>query len=554
MIPLRDGIHLHATVYLPRAMTPAPALLTLTPYIAQTYHDVAVYFASRGYPFFAIDVRGRGNSEGTFRPFLDEGRDAFDVIEWIARQPYCNGKVGMWGGSYSAYNQWAAAKELPPPLCTIAPAASAFLGVDFPFRNNIAGSYLVQWLTLVAGRTSQDKLFWNNELFWGRKFCEWFESGTPFRKLDSSVGVASEHFQEWLDHPQQDPYWDSLNPAREHYAKLSIPVLTITGACDDDQPGALMHYRNHLESAGDHSELSHYLIIGPWDHAGTRNPQREFLGLTVGPASVIDLRALHLAWYSWVMGEGDKPEFLKRKVAYYVMGAEKWRYSDSLNAITSRFIKWHLHSSTNPTDVYHSGELCDNGWLRGGPDCYTYDPADMQLARLESRVDPESRVDQRMLHAGPGRQLIYHSAPFEDDVEISGFFRLSAWIAIDQCDTDFRVSIFEVDLGGRTILLSNDQMRARYRTSLRIPAPVPINQPLRYDFARFTFVSRLIKKGCRLRLVIGPINSIYSQRNCNTGAVVCDESLQNARPVKVSLFHDAEHPSVLHVPVGQPEP
>jgi predicted acyl esterase len=168
-------------------------------------------------------------------------------------------------------------------------------------------------------------------------------------------------------------------------------------------------------------------------------------------------------------------------------------------------------------------------------------------------VDPENLVDQRMLHASIGKQLIYHSAPFEQDVEITGFFRLSVWLSIDQPDTDFRVSVYEVDLDGSVLLLTADWMRARYRQTLRAASLVTTQAPLRYDFERFTFTSRRIRKGNRLRLVIGPINSIYSQKNYNSGGVVAAESMLDARVVTVRLFHDEAHPRVLHVPLGQPD-
>jgi len=158
-IPLRDGVRLSATVYTPRDRTgPAPCIFTLTPYIAQSYHDRGMYFASHGYSFLAVDVRGRGNSEGEFRPLIQEAKDGYDVVEWLARQPYCNGKVAMWGGSYAGYDQWATAKEFPPHLATIVPAAAPYAGVDFPMRGNVSYTYLMRWLTLTSGHASQDKL------------------------------------------------------------------------------------------------------------------------------------------------------------------------------------------------------------------------------------------------------------------------------------------------------------------------------------------------------------------------------------------------------------
>src|SRR5262245_851867 len=137
-IPARDGIKLNATVFKPKDQTePLPVIFTFTPYISDTYEDRAVYFARNGYVYALVDVRGRGNSEGRFEPFVNEGRDGYDVVEWLAKQPWSNGKVTMWGGSYAGFDQWTTLKEAPPHLVTIVPAAAAYAGADFPFFKNI---------------------------------------------------------------------------------------------------------------------------------------------------------------------------------------------------------------------------------------------------------------------------------------------------------------------------------------------------------------------------------------------------------------------------------
>jgi|HubBroStandDraft_4_1064222.scaffolds.fasta_scaffold01242_11 putative CocE/NonD family hydrolase len=560
-IPLRDGIHLNATLYLPPVHPdPSPVICTLTPYIGQTYHDQAMYFAAHSYPFLAIDVRGRGNSEGQFHPLLQEGRDGYDVVEWVAQQPYCNGQVTMWGGSYAGYNQWATAREVPPHLATIVPVAAPYIGVDFPMRNNIGYPYLLQWLTLVAGRTGQDKLFWGNETFWATQFREWFESGAPFTELDTQVGIPSSIFQEWAAHPKQDDYWDQYNLTAADYGKLSLPILTITGCYDTDQPGALAHYREHLKSASGAEPARHYLVIGPWDHAGTRKPQRVFAGLDVGEASLVDLQELHREWYDWTLQGGKRPAFLKKPVAYYVMGAQRWRYAETLEAITAVHKCFYLDSSGTAAQVFASGTLGDKVGC-GPPDGYLHDPSDTRLAPLESELTgpvclrpifpTESLTDQHLIYAREGRQLIYHSAPFPADTELSGFFKLSAWLSIDQPDTDFGVAVYEIDNNGNSILLTTDVIRARYRESLREEKLIRTRDPLRYEFERFTFVSKLLKKGGRLRLIVGPIHSIYSQKNYNTGGTIAEDSVKNARLVTVKLFHDAAHSSVLYVPIGQ---
>lgn len=551
-IPLRDGIRLNGTLYLPwEQRQPAPVIVTMTPYISQTYHHFAMYFAGHGLPFLAVDVRGRGNSQGDFRPNIQEAADGHDVVEWIARQPYCNGKVTLWGGSYAGYDQWVTAKEMPPHLATIVPVAAPYMSVDFPMRNNMLGCYLMQWLTFVAGRTAQDRIFWDSPGFWNRAFARWYESGAPFAQLDTQLGNPSATFQEWLAHPQQDDYWDRYNPSAQQYSKLRLPVLTITGSYDDDQPGALMHYREHLRHAPQAVGERHYLVIGPWDHAGTRTPRRQFAGVKLGPQSLVDLGKLHLEWYAWTLQDGPKPEFLQKRVAYYVMGAERWRYADTLEAVTDHREPYYLGASCNPSDLFHSGTLGPEATANSAASHYIYDPKDVSGARFEEAIDT-SYTDQRLLSHWRGRRLFFHSEPFAQDTEISGFMTLRAWLSIDQPDTDFEVRVYEVGVDGSSLWLTSDCMRARYRESLRRATLVRTSDPLPYEFERFTFMSRVIKRGHRLRLVIGPADSIHQQRNFNSGGAVAQESMADAKPVRVQLFHDRDHPSCLYVPIGRP--
>jgi uncharacterized protein len=549
-IPLRDGVRLSAILYRParEGHAPAPGICTMTPYVAQRHHSHGIYFAAEGYAFLAVDVRGRGDSAGEFHP-RNEARDGYDVVEWLARHPRCNGQVAMWGASYLAFCQWRTAAERPPSLTTIVPAAAACYGVDVPMRNNVSIPYTVRWLALLSGRSLQDKLF-GDHAFWSAKFRQWFESGTPFRQLDTLVGAPAPLFQEWASHPQQDDYWDIYNPTAQQYAELDVPILTITGAYDGNQAGALEHYRRHMHSASPAARARHFLIIGPWDHAGTSAPKAEFCGLKVGPDSILDLRQLHRDWYAWIMQSGPKPPFMRKNVAYYVSGAEEWRYADSLEAVTARSEPLYLQSFGNPTDVFASGSLAAEINEQMPQASYVYDPREIDHARLESTLDPDSLVDQTMIHARRGRQLIYHSAPLAEDREICGCFRLSAWLSIDQPDTDFVASVYEIGPAGESLLLSIDWMRARYRQSLQEQKLIDTREPLRYDFHRFTFVARRVRRGHRLRLVIGPFSSIHWEKNYNSGGVVADESLRDARPVTVKLFQSQPYASTLYVPHG----
>ncbi len=555
-IPLRDGVRLSATTYMPLWQpSPCPCIVALTPYISDSHHETGKYFAARGFPFVVVDVRGRGNSEGSFRPFIQEARDGYDVVEWLARQPYCNGKVAMWGGSYLGYSQWATAKEFPPHLATIVPTAAPRMAVEFPMRNNIFYPFLARWLVLTSGRALQGRIVMDDDL-WSKIFRKWYDSGRPFCELDDVLGIELPVLREWLAHPEPDTYWDAYNPTPEQCAALDIPILTITGSYDDDQPGALEHYRQHLRHASPAARARHYLIIGPWDHRGTVAPRSECGGVELGPASLIDMAELHVQWYAWTMLGGSKPRFLQKNVAYYVVGAERWRYADTLEQVTERHEIRYLDSDGRADSVDTAGVL-GHTVGRGPPDSYCFDPREVGGAEIEAeaRADAASIVDQSVTLALRGKSLVYDSAFFEQDLEVSGFFRVMAWISIDSPDTDLYAVVYETTPGGGSIRLATDAIRARYREGLRDPRLISTHRPLRYEFNRFTFVSREIRRGHALRLVIAPIGRLveatFAQKNYQGGGIVAEESSREGRAVTVGLYHSQRFPSVLHVPVGR---
>jgi putative CocE/NonD family hydrolase len=552
-IAMRDGVDLRAMLYRPPGQAePVPCLFTMTPYTAPELHDVGAYYAAAGYVFATVEVRGRGDSGGTFNPFVQEADDGHDIVEWLARQPYCNGKVGMWGVSYLGYAQWATARRAPPHLAVLAPSASPMPGVDFPMRSNISRPYIVRWLALTSGRTSQQTLF-NDLPFWNARYRDAFDAYAPFATLDARFGsTTSPIFQQWIAHPAQDAYWRAMRPGNDEYARIDLPILTITGHYDADQPGALTYYREHLANASASARAKHYLVIGPWDHAGVGFPEAKMRGLEIGKAGVVDTLALHRAWYDHTLKGGPKPELLKSPVAYYVSGAEEWRHAESLDAIGASPRTLYLSSHEGrANDVYASGDLvADAGKRANGSDAYVYDPLDVSDAELEPlNTQNTELVDQRRVIARRGKQLVYHGAPFETDTDVAGFFRFSAWIALDQRDTDLAADVYAIAPDGTSIHLTGDRIRARYRASLaeaKLATPGKIE---RYDFTNFLFVARRLTQGSRLRLVIGPVNSPHQQKNYNSGGVIAQETAKDAKTVRVTLHHDASRPSALYVPV-----
>lgn len=552
-IPMRDGVKMNATVYKPHGQTEKlPVVFTFTPYISDSYHARAWYFAQHGYVFALVDVRGRGNSEGSFEPFANEGRDGHDVVEWLAQQTWSNGAVTMWGGSYAGFDQWSTMKELPPHLKTIVPVASAYAAADFPFFKNVGYPYEMQWLTYTSGVTGQGNLF-GESAFWIQKFRERYLANAPFRDLDKIVGNTSTVWRKWMEHPAPDAYWSAMAPTHAQYARINVPILSITGMYDGDQTGALTYYREHMQYGSAEAKAKHFLIIGPWDHAGTRTPKAEVGGLTFGAPSVLDMNKLHKEWWDWTLKSGAKPEFLKKRVAYYVTGKDEWKYADSLEAISSATDTLYLTSNGHADSVFESGRLTPHTHqpvASAPPDKWTYDPLDTRPGAELEKEDIEKYItDQRYALNLFGNGVVYHSAPFEQDTEISGTLKLTVWLAMDVPDTDINVNVYEILRDGGSIALTSDLIRARYRDSLTEAKLVKAGEINKYEFNTFQWMSRLVKKGSRLRLVINCPNSIYVQKNYNSGGVVADESGKDARTAHITLYHNDKRPSALVLPV-----
>jgi putative CocE/NonD family hydrolase len=550
-IPMRDGVSLNATVFEPHAQKdPVPVIFTFTPYIGDSYMDRAMYFAQHGYVYALVDVRGRGNSGGSFEPFVNEAKDGYDVVEWLAKQPYCNGKVTMWGGSYAGFDQWTTLKEFPPHLATIVPAAAAHPGVDFPFQYDIFGPYVEQWLTFTSGVTSNANLFGAGS-FWGAKTREYYDGHVAFKEFDRIAGNPSAVFQKWLEHPVPDAYYDAMVPSADQYKRISFPILTITGHYDGDQPGAFTYYKRHMEYGTAEAKKNHYLIIGPWDHAGTRTPRREVAGLKFGEASVLDLNKLHTEWYDWVMKSGKKPEFLKKRVAYYVVGAgaEDWKYADSLESIANEKRTLYLGSNGNAESVFQSGALAGKPAAGASADKWIYDPLDTRPGDAEPDDDATGLTSERAVLNTYGNGAVYHSEPFAEPTEVTGFLKLTVWLAMDVPDTDLEAEVYEILPGGESVYLSGETMRARYRESLRQEKLLTPGKIEKYVFDDFTFFSRRIARGSRLRLFVHCPNTPSVEKNYNSGGVVALETAKDAKTAHVTLVHDTDHQSMLELPV-----
>ena len=565
MIPMRDGIELEAWITKPSDLKEkAPAILTLTQYdIDGSRRGEPPYFARHGYVFVQAYVRGRGRSGGVKSDNLGltVGRDGYDLVEWIAKQPWSNGQVAMYGGSFVGMTQWRTAAQHPPHLAAITPYVSIYPGWDVPNTNGIPQA----WSTVILGYTSGRTLnpaFIANQDYWAGKMLEQYAAQRPFGELDRAMGIAADDWwmvddsgrklsflNMWLEHVGDESFNLAAEPRAADYAAMNFPVLTATGFFDDDQPGALRYYRNHVAHAPAAAAAKHYLVIGPWDHGGTQVPAKEIEGLAIPDAAVLDMKQLHAGWYDWALGRGALPAFFRARVAYFMMGADEWRYAPTLESTsTGKELVLYLSASAGtPQGVFHSGQL--SGRLPGAepPATLVSDPHELPELEVAKYAAGEGLTSQ--FRAFQKRALVFHSEPFASDTEIAGQPRLTLRCAADAPDFDLWAQLMLVKPDGTAVQLGQDIRRARFRDGPFKQELVKTGETVDIAF-EFHWTAWRIPAGARLRLIVAPLNSPFYQKNYNTGGRVGYENPADARIAHVRIFHDGRHASRLTLPLA----
>jgi putative CocE/NonD family hydrolase len=554
-IPMPDGVELDATIMRPADDRPVPVIFRLTPYTADRFAEGGTYFASHGYAWACVDVRGRGNSGGEFVLWTGEGRDGAAVVDFLAAQPWCDGQVAMWGGSYSGKLQWMIAGERPAALKAIAPGCAGMVGMNIAMHyTNMTFCRDHTWLVFMRGKTSNDHAF-TDAAYCRGIYAEASKGLVPFRDFDTLAGMPSPVWQEWLRHPVMDEFWDAANIAPERFADIALPTLSITGLYDSSATGTIAFREQHLAAVGPAVAARSYLVIGPWDHSGTSAPKRELGGLDFGDAAALDVKALHVAWYDHVMKGGPLPGFLAGHVVYFLSGANEWRAAPSLGAATARVETLLLSSPDSGADAIARRGLLAATAPEQPADHYVYDPglpAHNEGFEGGPLVSPDYLTSDAMMRRIDGDGLIYDTAPLPDAADLVGMPRLELFLSMDVPDTDIRAALYEVTAEGGVVFLAQDLMRARHRHSPRSEALVTPGVVERYLFTRFNFAARRVAPGSVVRLLIVPVGAgFHCMRNRNSGKPVASETAADNRVARVSLALGPELSRIM-LPWGPP--
>ena len=244
MIKCKSGVTISAVVVRSRKVSsPQPALLQFTIYTGAIM-ALGKDAAAHRYVGVIAFTRGKRYSPDEIVPYEHDGEDANEVIDWISKQSWSDGKVGMYGGSYTGFTQWAATKKLHPALKTIIPAASVAPGLDVPMMNNVFESFVFNWIYYVTNTRYLDVAYYNNTAKWDSLFATWYKNGLPYHSLDSLTGRGKNKvFQSWIAHPSYDEYWQRMIPYKNDFAKINIPVLSFTGYYDGGHVVAMYYFR-----------------------------------------------------------------------------------------------------------------------------------------------------------------------------------------------------------------------------------------------------------------------------------------------------------------------
>lgn len=489
--------------------------------------------ASKGYVGFMANTRGKRLSKDAIEPYEHDGEDAYHIIDWISKQPWCNGKVGMYGGSYLGFSQWSAMKKVHPALKTIVPQVSVGAGIDFPMQNGIFMSYALRWIHFVANNKLIDMDDFTNDKKWDATFGSYFKNGTPFRSLDSIDGAPSPLFQRWLDHPGYDSYWQRMTPQKEAFAKINIPILTTTGYYDDDQLGAMYYYNQYQKW---NKSNNYYLVIGPYDHGGAQGyPKKELGGYTLDKEAMISINSLIFEWFDYILKNGKRPEILKDKVNFEVMGKNEWKHVPTLNQMHNATLTFYLGNENNNPVLLKTAPNTSSSISQ------TVDFKDRSEVNIYKDTDVCGfpLLDNTILKTEK-QQLVFESNPIEEPFAISGSMTASLKASCNKKDMDIAIQLYEKTPDGHYFALNNNQQRASYakdRTKRQLLQPNKIeNITMNQNF----ITAKQLQKGSRIVIVIGVNKNPNWQVNYGSGKDVSEETMNDAAvPLEVKWYSDS---------------
>lgn len=568
MVEMRDGIRLATDIYLPierNGFRRLPALLERTPYDKRgTNHgdrtalepvpcakpQIAEQFVCAGYAYVLQDCRGRYNSEGEFTKYLNEGEDGYDTIAWIARQPWCNGRIGTLGLSYCAHVQAAASTLDPPGL------AAMFLdcgGFSSAYHNGVrqGGAFEMKQCTWAYNQALESARAMGDgaaeAAIAAQDIRQWLHV-RPWTHGNSPVSAMPDYEDYIVEQWQREQFSDFWRQRgiywRGFYAETAdVPMVHLSGWYD---PYSITAIENFVAlSASKTSPMR--LVLGPWTH-GQRSASHSG-NVDFGPAAPLDgniaedFTQLRIDWFDRILKDVDAPDHLPSPVRIFVMGGGSgrrtsegrldhgghWRGEAAWPLPSAQATTWHLHGSGRiapapPTSAatltYHSDPSQPVPTIGGA---VTSGVPVMNAGAFDQRETPDlyGACDGQMALADRNDVLVFQTDPLDDDVEVTGQVVVRLFVSSSAIDTDFTIKLLDVYPPsedwpeGFAMNLAHGILRARFRRSFAEPLQLSPGQVEQIEITLFP-TSNLFVRGHHLRVDIAGSNFPHFDVNPNS--------------------------------------
>jgi uncharacterized protein len=500
MVAMRDGIKLATSVYLPEGKGPWPVVLVRTPYGKGTQAAGNAAWTKRGFALAVQDCRGTFKSEGQYRPFMDDHLDGYDTVEWVAKQPWSNGKVGMFGASAMGIAANLASMMNPPHLvATFVMVARSSIYTQSAFMGGVFRKEL-------------------NEMWLKRMKADW---------------VLDETFK----HSVYDGFFDLAEMPR-HWPEIHVPAYNYGGWYDIFSQGNIDNFVGLQAVGGGLAAGNQRLMMGPWGHGKLEE-------VKYPENSTVEPTAEAMRWFDYWLNGKDNGIMDEPPVRYYVMGdvsdakapGNEWRTAAT----------WPVPSKTSSYFFAVAGHLGERMPSEAeSRDTYAYDPKNpvptIGGGNLFLKKGP---MDQRA--AGDRKDILkFATEPLDSPLEVTGRVTVELWAESDAPDTDFMAKLVDVYPDGTERLVLDSAIRARFREGLDHEVFMKKGEVYRFTIDLWS-TSLIFNKGHRIAIHVTSSNDPRFDPNPNTGKPLRADN--ETRIAVNSIHHDRAHPSRVLLPV-----
>ena len=540
MVEMRDDVLLATDIYRPDVDHSVAAILVRTPYTRslENFFEAGQYWAQRGYAFVVQDVRGRGDSRGSFEPLEQETNDGFDAQSWVAAQSWSNGRVGTMGGSYAGWTQLLPASLNNPAVKAMIPTVSPpDPGRYWPQRNGGPSLAVLEWATAVEGNTLRSVPPEHPAV------ADVYHS-LPLAKMDSRMGFESAFWQDSLQHLHNREFWKSRSyQHRLHESRT--PMLHITGWYDGTLGGSLQNFEIMRRRADDQTRRNQYLVIGPWRHWVDSDSRNTSIGsVDFGEASKLDLNALREDWfghYLWRDAINGPPDWPQARL--FVMNANRWLDADDWPVPDTDYRKFYLSGQ---------GDSEGGGFLDAASpsntslsDQYRYDPGDPTPFIWSHSIDSGGPDDYAEVDARHD-VLVYETTVTERPITICGPVSAQLYAATTAVDTDWVARLSLVHPDGFVQRLTEGWVRARARNDDFGNELLKSGEIHKYEIDLWGTCAE-VQRDYKIRFTVMSAAYPLVSRNLNSGGDIATGT--RSIVATQTIYHGADNPSAVILPI-----